>query len=157
MIGVLGFDSQLGLGIFLFTTASRPVLGPTQPPIQWVPRALSLVLKRLGRDADHSTPSSAEVKKCVELNLHSHNTSSWRGAQLSTGTTLSFTFIYNNHFSNFFSIIQFNNCFQLIILLYVSIDVYGCETGQSPTDDLYRQSCVEHIWTKDVRINRRMA
>jgi hypothetical protein len=32
-----GFESRQGLGIFLFTTASRPVLGPTQHPIQWVP------------------------------------------------------------------------------------------------------------------------
>jgi hypothetical protein len=31
-----GFDSWQRLGIFLFTTASRPALGPTQPPIQWV-------------------------------------------------------------------------------------------------------------------------
>jgi hypothetical protein len=30
------------LGIFLFTTASRTALGPTQLPIQWVPGALSL-------------------------------------------------------------------------------------------------------------------
>jgi hypothetical protein len=30
------------LGIFLFTTVSRTALGPTQPPIQWIPRALSL-------------------------------------------------------------------------------------------------------------------
>jgi hypothetical protein len=35
---------------------------PTQPPIQWVPGALSLGVKRLGREADHSPPSSAEVK-----------------------------------------------------------------------------------------------
>jgi hypothetical protein len=40
-IEVLGFDSLLGLGIFLFTTASRTAMGPTQPPIQWVPAALS--------------------------------------------------------------------------------------------------------------------
>jgi hypothetical protein len=33
-IGVLVFDSRRGLGIFLFTTASRTALGPTQPPIQ---------------------------------------------------------------------------------------------------------------------------
>jgi hypothetical protein len=52
-----------GLGIFLFTTASRPVLGPTQPPIQWVPGALSLGIKWPGREADHSLPSSAEVKE----------------------------------------------------------------------------------------------
>jgi hypothetical protein len=61
-IGVLGFDSRCGLGIFLFTTASRTALGPTHPPIQWVPRALSLGVKRPGSEADHSPPSSAEVK-----------------------------------------------------------------------------------------------
>jgi hypothetical protein len=30
--------------------------------IHWVPGAFSLVLKGLGREADHSPPSSAEVK-----------------------------------------------------------------------------------------------
>jgi hypothetical protein len=49
------------LGIFLFTTASRTALGPTQPPIEWVPGALSLEVKRPGREADHSPQSSAEV------------------------------------------------------------------------------------------------
>jgi hypothetical protein len=70
-IGVLGFDSRRGLGIFLFTTESRTALGPTQPPIQWIPGALSLEVKRPGRETDHSPPSIAEVKKCVELYLHS--------------------------------------------------------------------------------------
>jgi hypothetical protein len=36
---------QDGQEIFLFFEASRPFLGPTQPPIQWVPGMLSLVLK----------------------------------------------------------------------------------------------------------------
>jgi hypothetical protein len=79
-LGVLGFDSRRGLGIFLFTTASRMALGPTQPPIQWVPGALSLGVKRPGREADHSSPSSAEVKEYVELYIHSPNTPSWRGS-----------------------------------------------------------------------------
>jgi hypothetical protein len=57
------------LGIFLFTIAFRAALGPTQPPIQWVPGDLTLGVKRPGREADHS--SSAEVKECVELYLHS--------------------------------------------------------------------------------------
>jgi hypothetical protein len=63
MIGVLGFDSQWGLGIFLFTTTSRTALGPTQPLIHWVLGALSLGVKWLGCEADHSSPSSAEVKE----------------------------------------------------------------------------------------------
>jgi hypothetical protein len=50
--------------------------------VQWVPVALSLRVKRLGREADHSSLSSAEVKELVELYLHSPNTPSWRGAQL---------------------------------------------------------------------------
>jgi hypothetical protein len=46
MIGVLGFNSQQGLGISLFTAASGMALGPTQPPIQWVPGVLSMGVKR---------------------------------------------------------------------------------------------------------------
>jgi hypothetical protein len=65
-IEVLGFDSRRGLGIFLFTTAFGMVLGPTQPPIKWIPGALSLGVKRPG--------PSAEDKECVELYLHSPNT-----------------------------------------------------------------------------------
>jgi hypothetical protein len=56
------FDSRKELEILHFTTASRPALGPTQPPIQWVSVTLSLVVKRPRREADHSPPSNAEVK-----------------------------------------------------------------------------------------------
>jgi hypothetical protein len=50
-------------GIFLFATASKVVLGPTQPlPNHWVPGAPSSRVKRPGREADRSHPSSAEVK-----------------------------------------------------------------------------------------------
>jgi hypothetical protein len=55
------FESGQGLGIFL-VTVSRPALGPTQPPIQWLPGALSLGVKRPGREADHSFPPSVETK-----------------------------------------------------------------------------------------------
>jgi hypothetical protein len=37
-------------------------LGPTQPPIQCEPGALSLGVKWPGREADHSPPTSADVK-----------------------------------------------------------------------------------------------
>jgi hypothetical protein len=81
-IGVLGFDSRRGLVISVFKTAFRTALGPTQPPIQWVPGALSLGVKQPGREADHSPPSSAEDKECVELYVYSSNTHSLSGARL---------------------------------------------------------------------------
>jgi len=57
------FSSQQGWGFFfLLTTASRSFLRPTQPLIQWMPGVLSPRVKRSGREADHSPPSSAEVK-----------------------------------------------------------------------------------------------
>jgi hypothetical protein len=46
-------------GTFLLATACRPALGSTQPPVQWVPGALSLGAKRLWCEEDLS---SAEVR-----------------------------------------------------------------------------------------------
>jgi hypothetical protein len=40
-----GFKSQQGLGIFFFTTTLRLALGPTHPPIQWAPGAVSMGVK----------------------------------------------------------------------------------------------------------------
>jgi hypothetical protein len=57
-----GFDFRQGQEIFVFSTASRTALGPTQPPIQWVLRTLSPWVKQSGREADHSPPTGAEVK-----------------------------------------------------------------------------------------------
>jgi hypothetical protein len=62
-IGILGFDSRRGLGIFFFTTVPRTALGLTQPPVQWVPGVISLGVKRPVREADHSPPFSAKVKE----------------------------------------------------------------------------------------------
>jgi hypothetical protein len=44
-----------GQECFLFSTMSRPALGPTQPSIQWVPGAVSHGVKRLWREAGHSS------------------------------------------------------------------------------------------------------
>jgi hypothetical protein len=46
-----GFDSWLGQGYFL-----------TQPPIQWIPGAFVLGVRRPGHEADHSPPPSVEVR-----------------------------------------------------------------------------------------------
>jgi hypothetical protein len=57
-----GFDPRQGQRIFPLTSVSRLALGPTQPPVQWVPRVLFPGGKAWpGRDADYSPPSSAEV------------------------------------------------------------------------------------------------
>jgi hypothetical protein len=77
------------MGVFLFTTASRTALGPTQPPTQRVPEVLSLGVKRPRHEADHPPTSSAEVKESVELYLHSPYTP---GAQLKHRDNFTFTF-----------------------------------------------------------------
>jgi hypothetical protein len=57
-----------------YTSSWRSIwLGPgqlyhTQPPIQWVPWALSLGVKWPGCEADHSPPSSADVKNAWSYN-----------------------------------------------------------------------------------------
>jgi hypothetical protein len=68
--------------------------GATQPPIQGVPGAPSLGVKRPGREVDHSPPSSTEVKECVELYIHYPNTPSWRGGQLKNQHRGNFTFTF---------------------------------------------------------------
>jgi hypothetical protein len=73
------------MDIFLFTTAFRTALGPTQPPIQWARGVLSLGVKRPEREADHSHPSSAEVKNewsytsTPPIRLHGENCK-WYGS-----------------------------------------------------------------------------
>jgi hypothetical protein len=42
----IGVRSPAGARIFPLASVSRPALGPTQPPVQWVPRVLSPGVKR---------------------------------------------------------------------------------------------------------------
>jgi hypothetical protein len=52
-------DREVGVRVpvggknFQFSISSKPALGPTQPPIQWVLGNLSPGVKRPGREADH--------------------------------------------------------------------------------------------------------
>ena len=56
-----GFDYRLEATDFLFSEMSRPTLGPTQHPIQWVPR-LFPGSNRLESEVNHLPSSSADVK-----------------------------------------------------------------------------------------------
>jgi hypothetical protein len=71
-------SSPGGVTIFLLLTSSRPVLGPTQPPIQWVPGALSPGVKQPGPEDDHSqlVPRS-RIRGSIRPLPH---TSSWHSA-----------------------------------------------------------------------------
>jgi len=61
-----GIESRWGRD---FSHPSRPVLGLTQPPIQWVPGFPGG--KAAGGGVDHPPTSSAVVKERVELYLYS--------------------------------------------------------------------------------------
>jgi hypothetical protein len=65
------------------STACRPALRPTQPPIQWVPRVISPEVKRSGREVGRPHPSSGEFKNdgAIPPVLH---TSSCCGPELIT-------------------------------------------------------------------------
>jgi hypothetical protein len=66
---------------FHFSMSSIPVLGSTQPPIQWVLGALSPGVKRQGCEADNSPPTNAEVKK-MWVSTSTPPYASWRTAKL---------------------------------------------------------------------------
>jgi len=51
-------------------------------------------VKRPGREAGNSLPSSAEVKECVDVYLHYPNTPSWRGAQLKKAQGQLYFYLY---------------------------------------------------------------
>jgi len=84
-----------GLGIFLFTTASRPALGPTQPRIQWVPGALPLGVKPPGVNLTshlHLVPRS-RMRGAI-LPLPQYVFMAWCLVK-STGTTLPLPFFFS--------------------------------------------------------------
>jgi hypothetical protein len=77
------YSRQLRNGAFLFATASKTALGPTQSPIQWVHGALTLGVKWPVRHADQSPPSTAKVTNAWSYSSTPHM-SSWPYAWLST-------------------------------------------------------------------------
>jgi hypothetical protein len=77
--GQTGFEFRQKQTFFLYSGESTRAGGPTQPPIQGVPGALSLGVEWQERKADHSPPSSVEVKYGEAISALS-NMSSWRDA-----------------------------------------------------------------------------
>jgi hypothetical protein len=68
---------QIPVGeIFLFSIASRLVMRPTHPAIQWVSGVIPSEVVRQVREAGHSPPSSAQVKN-GEVIVPLRNMSSW--------------------------------------------------------------------------------
>jgi hypothetical protein len=59
-VGQPGFNSWQGF--FSSPLCPNQLLGPTHPPIQWVPGALSPGVKQSGHKADNSHPFSSKVK-----------------------------------------------------------------------------------------------
>jgi hypothetical protein len=104
------------MGIFIFTTASRPILEPTQRPIQWVPAAVSVGVNWPGRETDHSPPSSAEVNN-VWSYTPPPNTPPCGGDRLreNTGTVLPyFTLLYLTKWNTSFLLCH---CMLLCVIL----------------------------------------
>jgi hypothetical protein len=60
-----------------FLHPSTPALGPTRPPMKWIPNFFPDGLSGPGRVLDHPLPSSAEVKERVELYFYSPSGPSW--------------------------------------------------------------------------------
>jgi hypothetical protein len=51
-----------GKGYFSSPKACTPSPGPTKPSVEWVPGFICMEIKRPGREAGKSVPSSAELK-----------------------------------------------------------------------------------------------
>jgi hypothetical protein len=81
-LDVRGVGVRVPVGSRIYLSPHRPdrrALGFTQPPIKWIPGALSPGIKRPGREADHSQTASADVKK-TWIYMSTPPTPSWRSA-----------------------------------------------------------------------------
>jgi hypothetical protein len=68
----------IGERIFPLASMTRPALGPTQPPVQWVPGVLSLGVKR-GREETLTTRSHLVPKSRISRSdISSPPSALWR-------------------------------------------------------------------------------
>jgi len=80
------------MGIYLLTPETRPALGPTQPPIQWVPGASSLGDKACGAWSWPLTFIQCRGYERVELYIHPPIR--FHGVVQDTRTTLLYLYFY---------------------------------------------------------------
>jgi len=95
-------DSSVGIATRLRAgrSGSRLALEPTHPPIQWIPGAISLGIKRPGREADHSPTSSAEDKNAWSYTSTPYYVfTAWCLVKHRDNFTFSFNFTIRNAFS----------------------------------------------------------
>jgi hypothetical protein len=86
-------SSRGGVKNFLFSTLPRPALGSTQPPIQWVPDALSPGESGQGVKLTTHLQLVPRSRKCGSIHPLPH-TPSWRNASLvKHRDNFTFTFI----------------------------------------------------------------
>jgi hypothetical protein len=139
--GPPGFGSWEGLGFFLLAAASILGLGPTQPPIQWVPEVLSPGVKRPGREADYSPPSAVEVKNQWSYTCISQICLQWRDAQLSSGrgTTLSLYVFMTWYF------VKQKTQWQLYLYLYSYVFII---LELSRIQEMNRHRCYSRYWIR---------
>jgi hypothetical protein len=71
--------------IVFFYIASRPDMGPTEPPVRWVPGTLPQGVKWLGHNANCSSLTGAEFKNDRVVLKYCINLSSWCSTEVSRG------------------------------------------------------------------------
>jgi hypothetical protein len=98
MIGRSGFDPRQGQGIFPLSSVSRSVLGPTQPPVQWVPGVLSPRVKR-GLGVTLTTHRHLVLKSWMSRSY----TSSPPSASMACSRTARIVLSLENMFTQFWS------------------------------------------------------
>jgi hypothetical protein len=100
-LGDRGSIPGRGERIFPLTTVSRQALGPTQPPVQWVPAVLSPGLKR-GRGVTltthpHLFPRSRMSRSCTSSPPKSLCGVLWDSFSFSNETTINMFFHESGH------------------------------------------------------------
>jgi hypothetical protein len=127
------YDFRRKLGIFLFTTASRTALASTQPPIQWVRGALSLGVRRPGREARHSPPSSAGQRMSRNIPpLPQYAFMEWWSVKKAEGQLYLYLYLYRRFCMGIFTCVCLKfeaECQTLYVLTNIIICTTNSYTG----------------------------